>query len=447
MLGRGAWLGVTYRSYLLAVLMAILAFSYVERMVFGIALQDIKTDFHLTDTQLGILNGLVFAFFFAALGVPIARWSDRGNRIAIVSLATAVWGVTVSLCAVASGFLHLLLLRIGTAAGEAGCSPPAHSLIPGYFSRAERARAVSRYMLGVPIGLTVGYFAGGWLNELCGWRVTFVAIGLPGALLAALAMFTLKEPRRPGSMVIAEPPERSRTTGGSAPSLGYVLRKLSGIATFRHLMVFYLLWYISGWTLGQWQATFFIRSHGMATGELGTWLAVTHGVGGAIGTWLGGEFCARYAAHDEGLQFRAIAVSFLIVALLYVVVHIVLNKYVALAAVTLATLGGAVAQGPIYGAIQTLVPPSMRATAVVLIGLLPSFVGMGLGPLGAGVLSDALRPSLGNESMRYALIAFCPGFAWAAWHLYRASRTVAADLAMIEIEPTRQACLARDFTE
>src|SRR3954465_213640 len=131
-----------YRRYLLALLTVILAFNYTDRMVLGVVLEDIKADLALSDTQLGILSGIAFALFYSLMGIPIARWADRGNRITIIALTTGLWSVMVALCGVATSFVHLMLIRVGIAVGEAGAVPPAHSLIADHFDRAERPRAM-----------------------------------------------------------------------------------------------------------------------------------------------------------------------------------------------------------------------------------------------------------------------------------------------------------------
>src|SRR5579871_6443149 len=185
----------TYRKYFLALLLVIFAFNNMERFALGVVLQDLKLDLHLTDTQLGFLSGIAFALFYSVMGIPIARWADRGNRVTIIALTTALWSVAVAACGMATTFLQLLLIRIGVGVGEAGCVPPAHSLISDYFDRAERPKAVGTYWQGTNVSLIIGYFLAGWLNQFYGWRVTFVLLGLPGLILAALAWFTMKDPR------------------------------------------------------------------------------------------------------------------------------------------------------------------------------------------------------------------------------------------------------------
>jgi MFS transporter, Spinster family, sphingosine-1-phosphate transporter len=422
---------IAYKNRLLAVLMVILAFNYVDRFALGVVLEDIKLDLQLSDTQLGFLSGIAFALFYAVMGIPIARWADRGNRVTIITLTTALWSAAVALCGVAGNFAQLLLIRVGVAVGEAGCIPPAHSLIADTFSRAERPRAVARYLLGTPLALIVGYFAAGWLNELYGWRTTFIILGLPGLALALLARLTLKEPR-----IIATGPTALRTPGTAGahspqPTARAVLTTLLANATFRHLMLCYSIWYFFGYGLLQWQPTFFIRSHGLHSGELGIWLAIVYGGGGLLGTYIGGELASRYATNNERLQLIAVGALFIVFSVFNIGSYLAPNHYLAFASLTIASVGGQMTNGPFLATIQTLVPGHMRAMSLALLYLLANFIGMGLGPLAAGALSDALRPWAGEESLRYALLVFCPGYFWAAWHLWRASLTVERDVAMV----------------
>lgn len=412
----------SYKNYLLVLLMLILAFNSVDRVALGIVFQDIKADLHLTDTQLGFLTGIAFALFYSVMGIPIARWADRGNRVKIISITTMLWSAAVVLSGMATTFVQMLLVRIGVAVGEAGCVPPAHSLIADHFTRAERPKAAAQYMLGLPLALTVGYLVAGWLNQFWGWRATFVLLGLPGIALAALAHFTLREPRcLPSGNLSAQ------STAVAGPSFSEACIALWTNITFRHLLICFSVWNLFGYGLLQWQPAFFMRSHGLQTGELGTWFALIYGVGGGLGVYLGGEWAGRYAAEKERQQLRACAVAFAFFAVLNVYAYLVSNHYLALGALAIAALTNVV-QGPILAVIQTLVEPRMRAMSIALVYLFSNLIGMGLGPMAAGVLSDALRPWLGEESLRYALVMLCPGYLWAAWHLLRAGRTVEQDL-------------------
>lgn len=427
----------SYKKYLLSLLTIILTFNYLDRWALGIALEDIKTDLQLTDTQLGILTGIAFTVFYACMGIPIARWADRGNRVTIIAFTTALWSAAVALCGAAGSFLQLLAIRIGVAVGEAGCIPPAHSLIPEYFNRAERPRATAIYMLGVPLSLAIGFLAAGWLNQLYGWRVTFAILGLPGLVLAALAKFTLNEPREATAAMIVK---RSSQSAGDVdePSFKEVCMTLWISRAFRHLLFAVSIWYFFGYGLTQWIPAFFIRSYGLETGELGTWLGLIYGVGSGLGTYLGGVLAERFAAGKELLQLTACAMAFVFVAVIMSSTFLVRDLYQAFAALALVNFGGSMALGPIFATIQTLVLPRMRAMSIALLYMFANLIGMGLGPLAAGALSDSLQPQFGEESLRYALVILCPGYFWAAWHLWCASRAVVRDLQGAHIEDPAQ---------
>lgn len=415
------------RNYLLAVLLLVLAFNYVDRLAFGLLLQDIKTEFALTDTQLGFLTGIAFALFYSVMGIPIARWADRGNRVKIITCTTALWSLAVALCGAAAGFWQLLLIRIGVAVGEAGCLPPAHSLIADHFNRAERPRAVARYMLGVPLSMVIGYFIAGWLNEFYGWRTTFLLLGLPGLGLAALVWFTLNEPRCAGQ----KGSEMNRSPAAvplSQPTLKEVCTTLWASHTFRNLLLCFSVVSFFGYGIAQWKSAFFMRSFHLRTGELGTWFSLIYGLGGFFGTYLGGELAARYAVANERLQLKGLAVVYTAVGVLSVLIYLSPNARLAFFFLTFVTIGLYMSYGPLFATIQTLVPDRMRAMSIALIYLFANLIGMGLGPWAAGAMSDAFRPWAGDESLRYALLALSPGYLWAAWHLLRSSRTVAHDL-------------------
>ena len=423
-----------YKNYLLTVLLVILASNFVDRVALGVLLQDIKVDLDLSDTQLGFLTGIAFALFYSVMGIPIARWADRGNRVAIITVTTVLWSAAVALCGMAGSFWQLLLIRIGVAVGEAGCTPPAHSLIADYFTRAERPRAMARYMLGYPLSAVVGYFLAGWLNELYGWRVTFMLLGLPGLGLAALAWFTLKEPRRGKPTIETANPLPSFEAANAHPSLKEVCVTLWANTSFRHLLLGYSVMCFFGNGITQWKPAFFIRSYGMETGEVGTWFAVIYGVSGLLGMYCGGALASRRAAHNEPLQLKAMAVAYAFFGVISAGIYLSPNQYLAFGLLGLSLVGVYTTYGPLFATIQTLVQGRMRAMSIALVYLFANLIGMGLGPLAAGVLSDAFQPWAAEQSLRYTLLVLCPGYLWAGWHLWRASATVARDLENVPVD-------------
>jgi predicted MFS family arabinose efflux permease len=419
----------TYKNYLLALLMAILASNFLDRLALGVVLQDIKLELAVSDTQLGLLGGLAFAAFYALMGIPIARWADRGNRVTIITLTTALWSIAVALCGVAGSFAQLLLIRVAVAVGEAGCIPTAHSLTADSFTRSERPRAVGIYTMGAPLSVIIGFFAAGWLNQLYGWRATFVILGLPGVLLAALAWFTLREPRR----LTSRPPRQDAEL-----RISEVATTLWGNMTFRHMLLCMVVSQFFMYGVVQWLPAFFVRTYGLQTGELGTWFALTAGVGGLLGNYLGGTLATRIAAGNERMQLRGTAVAWGLHGALSAAMYLMPNQYLAFTCLAVNTLMLAATNGPFLATMQTLVPPRMRATSVALVYLFTNLIGMGLGPVAVGALSDALRPLVGEESLRYALLTLTPGFAWCMWQMWHASKTVTRDVAAREEEGERE---------
>ena len=423
----------SYRRYLLTILLVILAFSFVDRFALAIVLEEIKGDLFLSDTQLGFMTGVAFAAFYAIMGIPIARWADRGNRVMVISLTVGVWSVMVALCGAAGSFVQLLLIRIGVGVGEAGCVPAANSLIADYFDRTERPRAAAIYWLGTTLGAALGYFLAGWLNVLVGWRVMFVLLGAPGLVLAGLTWFTLREPREALQMpAITDDSRGSSRATERVSSVKEVCGELWANATFRHLLLVFCVIYFLSYGVMQWLPTFFIRSLSIESGELGTWFAVIFGVSGLVGTYYGGEWASRYAPKNERAQLVAAVLLFVCIGVIYPLIYLASNRYLAFAVLAVWGVGTSMVSGPLIALIQTLVPERMRATSIALILLFANLIGMGLGPLASGAISDALQPWAGRESLRYALLILSPGYLVIAWHFWQASKTVTRDLISVD---------------
>jgi MFS family permease len=420
----------TYKYYVLLILTAFVVSNYLDRQALGVSLQNIKADFHVSDTQLGLLSGLAFALFYSVMAIPIARWADRGNRVTIICLSATLWSAAVIVSGMATSFRQLLLIRVAVAVGEAGCIPPAFSLLADYFTRAERPRATAIYGMGGGISALIGFSLAGWLNQFYGWRTTFTVVGLPGLILAAVAWFTLKEPRQMRPLPRDASATQPGVTGSGEvhASLAEVGSTLWANTTFRHLLLCVSAMFFFIYGSLQWQPTFMMRSYGLSSGEVGTWIALVFGSGSLAGSYLGGELAARYALGNERLQLNASSIAMVICGCLSMLAYLSRNEYLFIALMGLNNIVLTMVGVPIFATIQTLVPGRMRAVAFALVYLFANLIGMGLGPLTTGALSDALHPWAGLESLRYALISLAPGFLWVAWHLRRASITVAQDL-------------------
>ena len=415
---------VSYKNYLLTLLVMVGVVTSFERFIFALALEPIKHELQLSDSQLGLMTGIAFAAFYAIAGIPIARWADRGNRATITALAVGLLGVMVSVCGMATSFFQLLLVRAGVAVGEAGIVPAAQSLLSDYFKRAERPQAMAIYMSFYTISTIVGYLLGGQLIDLYGWRTTFILMGAPGILMAIIVKFTIKEPRL----------NRPKIETSHLPSLTGTARVLWRQRTFRQILCAFCVGYFFNMGISQWLAVFLMRSHGMTALEVGGWLALSYGVFGTLGNYLGGYYASRFAAYKEKLQMRTLVFTTVCYALVSIMVYLSINKYAAITFIAVKTLIGAFSNGPIFAAMQSLVHEKMRSVAVAVAFMLANLIGFGLGPLALGVLSDLLHPMFGQDSLRYALVIFSPGSLWVAFYLWKVSNTIEEDIKNTEAE-------------
>ena len=409
---------LTYKHYVLSMLVCVGVMSMFERFVFSLAMESIKKDLILTDSQLGILTGIAFFAFYAIAGIPIARWADRGNRVTISALALGGAGVMVALCGSVVNFTHLLFARAGVAIGEAGCVPTGLSLLSDYFDRRERPHAIAIFTMSYSISMILGYMCGGWLVDNLGWRYTFLVVGIPSLLLACFVKLTLKEPRLLWKTI----------TPKKQPFLIDVLKILWKRNAFRNIFLAFCVAYFFLIGTSHWLAAFFIRSHEVTTTELGAWLAITFGGFGILGNYIGGYWASRFAASRERIQMRAAALLILIVGLLNAGVYLAPSKNLAFGFLAISGLAGALSNGPIFAAIQSLAEERMRSVAMALVFLFANLIGLGLGPFVLGYLSDLLNPAFGKESLRYALVAFCPGVIWVSIYYWRAGETIEADI-------------------
>lgn len=412
--------------YVLVVLSTVYGLNLVDRSLIQILLQPIKVDLKLSDTELGFLTGIAFGVFYATLGLPIARWADRGDRAKIAAGAIGLWGLTVMGSMFVTGFATMVLARVAAAVGEAGCKPPTYSLVGDYFPGSrERTRAMAVYWIGGPIASLVGYVAGGWLNELYGWRVTFMIMGVPGLLLAAVVFLTIRDPRKAASQSHAVPT-------ASIP-FRTVAQVLWRVPTLRHLTIALTLLYTMNFGLNPWYAAFLMRSHGMGSGELGTILGLIFGLSGIFGILLGGVVCERFLDGDERAQSRATALAVTATVPAFAAFLLLESRIAALASLAIVMIVINFFFAPVYTLLQRLVPDTMRATALAAILLLTNFIGMGIGPQLVGTLSDLLAPRYGADSLRYAMLASAFIAPWAAYHFWRAGATVSMDLARGEV--------------
>lgn len=407
--------------YALVVLTIVYSFNFIDRQLLAILQESIKEELLLSDSQLGLLTGFAFALFYVTAGLPIARWADRSNRRNIVALAVGTWSFMTAISGLAQNYLQLLLARVGVGVGEAGGSPPSHSMISDIFRPEKRASAIGFYSMGVNIGILFGFLLGGWINEFFGWRMAFFVVGAPGILIALVVRFTLAEPAR--GLV------EQREAAATSPPTGEVIKLLMSRRSFRHMALAASLNAFAGYSISNWTASFMIRSHGMNTGELGTWLAAIIGLGGAIGVFSGGLIADRLAPRDKRWYMWLPALTGCIGLPFLLCVYLAEDPYLALTLMIVPGVLSNVYLGNTIATTHGLVGLRMRALASAILFFILNIIGLGAGPWLVGLASDALAPTYGQESLRQAMLFIIPPvMAWSALHFFLAARHLREDL-------------------
>jgi predicted MFS family arabinose efflux permease len=417
----GAIFSTKQRNYALVLLTVVYSFNFIDRQLLAILQEGIKADLGLSDGQLGLLTGFSFALFYVLAGIPIAKWADRGNRRNIISISLFLWSFMTAISGFAQNYLQLLLARVGVGIGEAGGSPPSHSIISDIFPPKSRASAIGFYSTGVNIGILFGFLLGGWLNEVFGWRTAFIVVGAPGIALAFIVRFTLKEPIR--GLI------EQRQVVEEHPSFKSVLSLLWSRKSFRHLALASALTAFVSYGLVSWTASFMIRIHGMSTGELGVWLALIIGVGGAIGVFGGGLLADKLAVKDKRWYAWLPALVGLIALPFIVLFCLAESSYNALYSMIIPSVFANVYLGNVIATTHGLVGLRMRAMSSAILFLVINIIGLGLGPWSVGALSDYLTPTYQGESLRYAMLYILPLVSfWSICHFYLAARNLREDL-------------------
>ncbi len=420
--GRDGYYAV--RHYALGVLVVVYTFNFIDRQILSILMQSIKIDLGLSDQALGFLAGFAFAAFYATMGIPIALWADRGNRRNLISLALAIWSAMTALSGMAQNFTHLALARIGVGIGEAGCSPPAHSLISDYYPPEQRATALGIYSMGIPLGIMFGLFIGGWINEAFGWRRAFFVVGLPGMLLALIVRLTLKEPPRGLS--------ENRAAGDERPTFLETLRFLMKRPAFLHIAFGGALAAFVGYGVISWFPSFLIRTHGMNTAEIGLWLGIIIGIPGGAGIFLGGYVADKLGARDPRWYLWEVSVASIVALPFGAATYLLSDPYWALAIFSVPILLSNFWQATTFAQTQSLVRLRMRGVASAILLFVVNIIGLGAGPWAVGLLSDLLAPRYGADSLRWSLLIFGSLGLWVAYHFYAGGKHLAADLARAE---------------
>jgi len=401
-------------------LFLVTVFNFIDRQILAILLEPIKRDLNASDAEMGLLTGFSFVAFFALAALPIARAADTCSRRTIIAVSLAFWSVMTMISGASTSFLQLSAARAGLGVGEAATSPAAQSMLSDLFSGSRRTTVLAILAIAAPIGVMLAFVLGGTLNEALGWRATFVAVGVPGLVLAGLVRLTLPEPGRGG----AEPSSVDLRQHPLRETISY----LWSLVSLRYVTAGASLNLFCAWGMTVWSAAFLIRVHHMDTARAGAWVGIASGLGGIAGTLFGGVLAQRLGRVDPRWQFHLPALTSALAAP-FVALFLTLPSSIAPAMYFGTAFFGSCMIGPMLAIPQNLAKVRMRALVASLVALTFNVIGTGFGPLAVGVLSDVLTPRFGVEAIRYAMLAPCTlAMIVAAICFYRGAGHFAAEL-------------------
>jgi len=389
--------------------------SMCDRMILSILFPDIKAEFGLSDTQLGLLGGLSFALFYATMGLPIARLADKYSRKRIIIVSLVIFSVMTAVSGLAAGFISLLLLRIGVGVGEAGVNPASHSILADYFPPKRRGFAMATLMLGGSFGMILGFVGGGVIAEIYGWRIALVSVGVPGLLLAFFMARLLREPARGTFETQAPQP---------SPPILTTAAVLWANPAMRHMMAGGVIAGLMSYGLTQWLPTFFMRAHELSQSEAGMMIAGVFGITGAIGALVVGKFFDRLSVRGFQYGLWMLAMVPFVSIPLFIMGLFADNLTMAIALFIIPGFFANSFMGPSLAMVQTLSPVHMRAVSSAIMMLCLNLIGLGLGPLLVGVLSDLLSTVYGEGSLGVALACFGLFAFWGSLHFWLCGRAL-----------------------
>lgn len=402
----------------LGLLMMAYMLSVTDRMILSVLFEPIKAEFSLSDTQLGLLGGLTFALFYATLGVPLAKYADRNDRRRLIAACLILFSLMTAVSGLSTGFIMLVFCRIFVGVGEAGVNPASQSIVADYYPSHQRSLAMSSLTVGGNIGMIIGFLAGGIVSQIYGWRAAFFVVGIPGVLLGLALLFFLKEPQRGASDSLQNNKSSSQSTimeAAKSMLASPVLRQVLAASTVAGMVTYGIL---------QWLPAYFSRVHELPQSRVGVVMALFIGVVGAAGTLIGGRLADLLSRQRVDLGAKMIAFTQMLALPLFILGYMSSTLSVSLAFLVLPFMALTFFLGPSLAMIQTYTPVRMRSLMAAIKMLCLNLVGLSLGPLIVGVISDVLEPTAGQQGLAIALSCMAAFSVWSAVHFWLAGNAM-----------------------
>ena len=408
------------RWYVLIIMMLVYSINIADRYVMSTVLEPIRLELKLTDSGVAFLTGVSLALFYVIWGIPLSWVADRYNRRNLLAISITVWSVMTAMCGLAVGYTQLLLARIGVGIGEAGGTPSCNSIVADYFPVERRAMAMTVFALGAPIGAWLGADMAGAVAAEYGWRSAFFVLGVPGVVLAAVVLLTIKEPARGQLDAVSTQP---------APPIMETLRFLWSQKAAVHGMMGSGLSALWGWGLMWFTPTFIQRTYQLDVGEAGAIVGPIHLVMGIGASLLTAWVVSKPAYADPRKIVRLLAVVTALATIPSILAYYTNSLQVATLMWWLFIPAIYFYIGPAFALCQNLAPPRMRAMFIAVSLLIANVFNLIIAPQGVGLLSDYFAGPGGADaaSLRLALLVLAPTGFWAAWHYWRAEKYIVED--------------------
>lgn len=403
---------------MLALITVIYALNYLDRQIVVVLQEPIKADFGLADWQLGLVTGGAFGLLYTSLGIPLAQWIDRGvNRVRLIAVLTAAWSLMTVVCGVTRNFGQFFVARMGVGLAEAGFTPSAHSLLSDMYPPRQRPQAMGVFGLGVPLGMMAGLSLGGVVAQLTDWRTALFVAGVPGLILAALLPWLAREPQRGGT-------EDHAPATVSPVSFGQALRILVRRRAYVHVLLGSAACSFAQAGVLAWLPSFLMRSYDMKLAEVGLSLGLLCGISGMIGTYAGGWQATRFGGRNMQNMLWAPMLGALAIVPLQAFALTASDGQTMLLLMIVPLILGGLWTAPTIALSQGLAPVAIRARASAIYIVFANLVGVSMGPLAVGILSDSFAAASGDTAvgLRNALLCITCVLLLGAWHMFCATR-------------------------